>query len=1012
MYPGIQSRGWRRVLPLALLALCGGAYASDSYEPDNSAVNARPIATDGSPQAHEINPAADVDFVRFTASAGDECVIETSAPPVGRVRDTVLTLFAPDGVTTLAEDDDGGENLFSRIEHRFATSGSYYARVRSYNASYTGGYLVSVRISRPATIAGTVTRAGEAAEGVAIWARSVTGGLDRPAAVTTTGPDGSYVLDLEAGTYAVSAHLAGTVASPAERVVTAPGGAAADFTLSTAPVSADGVQTFRAVLVGIADYAGSGNDLTWCDDDALEFASALAGGGNWRAENITVLLNQDARRDAIWSALQRMATLSDADDLCLFFFSGHGTRGPDLPPLDETDGQDEYLVEAEMEANIRDDELGEWVAALPTAKFVGVIASCYSGGMIKSASTPAKGLGTIEAAGVADGFAEDLHRAVGRRAREMSPLDLHDNGVGVIITAADDDETCWEAEELRHDVFVYYLLEGMAGVADEDGDGWISVEEAFAYARPRATAYNRGQHAQIYDARPAAPLNFLNVTPARGRSVTITDGPSATPTAVGPGDAVRCSVTAGGEAGGTLTYAWQAYDRSGAAVGGFDDATARQPTWTAPSDASGAYTLLVRVASTVDEDHSESGVVEVRVTSRLTHRFEPGVRMIAIPGSVPEAALGRSTGAAAVKYWDAEAQNYVDTDPPADAGVGCWARFGAPGDAVVACDEWPGDTFAWDLQPGWNIVALPWNDRVDLSTMTAAPAGAVAPLAWTYQDGRYDVVSGQGAPGVEEVSLRPWRSYWVHARERCSATISRGPATASRAQHAGWAIRVLARAESGTDAATVCGVGTSAMTVPDVPAVEGAPDLSLERESEMLAVDLRPGGAREYQWPLQVSAAAGQEVTVHCPDLSAVPAEFSVLLEDRDTGAATSLRTSPGYRYTAGATPRRLMLRVERADASAAFTAVTAQRTHAGASICFSLSTPGRISAEVLNIAGRSVRTLLDQRPHAAGAHVLAWNLRSSSGSAVPAGRYLVRLTARSDDGSIASAVAPLNISG
>ena len=64
----------------------------------------------------------------------------------------------------------------------------------------------------------------------------------------------------------------------------------------------------------------------------------------------------------------------------------------------------------------------------------------------------------------------------------------------------------------------------------------------------------------------------------------------------------------------------------------------------------------------------------------------------------------------------------------------------------------------------------------------------------------------------------------------------------------------------------------------------------------------------------------------------------------------------------------------------------------------------------VLNIAGRVVRRLAGGRPCAEGAQTLAWDLRSDGGSIVPAGRYLVRVTARSDEGEAAAAIAALSV--
>ncbi len=259
----------------------------------------------------------------------------------------------------------------------------------------------------------------------------------------------------------------------------------------------------RAVLVGVADYVGSANDLSYCDKDARDFGNALAAWGNWNAANIQVIVNRDATAANIWNALNAMSAASDADDQCVFFFSGHGTRGADIAPLDEGDGLDEYLCETDLTNNIRDDQLGEWVANLPTSNVLIVLCACYSAGAFKG-SEAIKGIGP-GGEGL-DGFVEEIRSAL---AAKVQTLDVQHAGAGVVLAACDDNETCQESSALQHDVFNHYVLEAMAGAGDANGDNIITAEEIFAYANPRATSYNPRQHAQIYDALPAVPFVLL-----------------------------------------------------------------------------------------------------------------------------------------------------------------------------------------------------------------------------------------------------------------------------------------------------------------------------------------------------------------------------------------------------------------------------------------------------------------------------------------------------------------------
>ena len=264
--------------------------------------------------------------------------------------------------------------------------------------------------------------------------------------------------------------------------------------------------TYHAVICGVSDYYGTENDLTYCDDDAYDMRDALLAFPVWNSSNITLLTNSDATKSAVQNAIQTMAANADSDDVCVFYFSGHGTTGTDLSPYDESDGFDEYLVTHNF-ANIRDDELGQWIDALPTDKYAIFIDTCFSGGNIKSLNqdSKVKGIGSIQPA-AGDGFASDLIDTV-------STKDLNDNGHGVVLTACDDDELSWESSGLENGVFTYYLVEGITGLAaDTNSNNWVAAEECYDYTNPKANAFNPDQHAQIYDAH-SGELDFAGTAP-------------------------------------------------------------------------------------------------------------------------------------------------------------------------------------------------------------------------------------------------------------------------------------------------------------------------------------------------------------------------------------------------------------------------------------------------------------------------------------------------------------------
>ncbi len=78
--------------------------AGDTYEPDNDIASATIITTDGISQTHNFDHLEDSDWLKFEAKAGALYWIETF--DLGANSDTILWVYAEDGVTALAYNDD------------------------------------------------------------------------------------------------------------------------------------------------------------------------------------------------------------------------------------------------------------------------------------------------------------------------------------------------------------------------------------------------------------------------------------------------------------------------------------------------------------------------------------------------------------------------------------------------------------------------------------------------------------------------------------------------------------------------------------------------------------------------------------------------------------------------------------------------------------------------------------------------------------------------------------------
>jgi uncharacterized caspase-like protein len=78
-----------------------------------------------------------------------------------------------------------------------------------------------------------------------------------------------------------------------------------------------------ALCIGISDYAGTANDLKYCDDDARDWAARLQREGY----SVTTLLDRSATKAAIESAINTLASKAIAGNEIAFCYSGHGYKG-------------------------------------------------------------------------------------------------------------------------------------------------------------------------------------------------------------------------------------------------------------------------------------------------------------------------------------------------------------------------------------------------------------------------------------------------------------------------------------------------------------------------------------------------------------------------------------------------------------------------------------------------------------------------------------------------------------
>ncbi len=254
-----------------------------------------------------------------------------------------------------------------------------------------------------------------------------------------------------------------------------------------------------AVVIGIADYDiapdGEEYDLWHPDENAKEMAKALFTKYGFPAQNIKLLLNEQATAAAIVGAITWLAAMEDDDSTVVFFFSGHGFNMTDAEAwaagVDfdiEWDGMDEGIVSYDW-LPLTDWLLAYEFSTFESQKFALIFDSCNSGGMF-------------------DSWLDEYGNPIPDPEPGAIPVDLQAPG-RVICSASKADQVALDWPSRGNTLFGYYFIDQgiLRGKADGSlagkKDGKVSMEEALDYAAPRVEQAAAGagyvSQPQIYD---------------------------------------------------------------------------------------------------------------------------------------------------------------------------------------------------------------------------------------------------------------------------------------------------------------------------------------------------------------------------------------------------------------------------------------------------------------------------------------------------------------------------------
>ncbi|MCK6503411.1 caspase family protein [Myxococcota bacterium] len=218
---------------------------------------------------------------------------------------------------------------------------------------------------------------------------------------------------------------------------------------AAAAVDAPSPGATYALVVGSNRPGPGQRALRFADQDAAAMAEVLTHAGGLDAAHLVTLANPDA--EALLHALdgfgEVLAAEADAGrrTTFVFYYSGHArAQGLDLG--------DEVVPLSDLRSRLE---------GLDATVTLAVLDACQSGAVTEAKGVaPAADFSTSSVAGLStEGFA--------------------------VIASSSDTELSQESESLGAGVFSHHLQAGLRGAADEDSDGAITLDEAYAYAYHR-----------------------------------------------------------------------------------------------------------------------------------------------------------------------------------------------------------------------------------------------------------------------------------------------------------------------------------------------------------------------------------------------------------------------------------------------------------------------------------------------------------------------------------------------
>jgi uncharacterized caspase-like protein len=226
-----------------------------------------------------------------------------------------------------------------------------------------------------------------------------------------------------------------------------------------------------ALLIGVGEYLPSSGlqNLAAAAQDVAAMQDVLVQPeiGGFAEADVTVLLNPEPQ--GMREALERLFAGRKADDLVLLYFSGHGVVD-DFGTFHLTTARtDKGLLHSTA---IPAGFVHGLMEGRGSKRQVVILDCCFSGAFAQDMK--------------AKGEAVDLQPQLGGKGR-------------AVLTSSSATEYSFEQKESVLSVYTQYVVEGLrTGIADGDGDGWISVDELHEFVQGKVQEVAPAMQPKIY----------------------------------------------------------------------------------------------------------------------------------------------------------------------------------------------------------------------------------------------------------------------------------------------------------------------------------------------------------------------------------------------------------------------------------------------------------------------------------------------------------------------------------